>query len=234
MNRKKIVAGLISMSFVGIVYWNIAEHDTNTVTQAGNQSNAVSEEKNNLPNINPKEIYGTVESQSIWAFDPSIPENLFTAGAASIVQLKVLTIGEAEILPKTENFYTQEPHTPIEVEIVDTISGIPLSGEKTVYMKGGEIRISKLIKHLDKGSIDKIRFNKLSQKVKDSKFISYTSDHRYKMKTGKEYTVILMPQTESIFTVMGSGYGIFDIEKDKSGKKIYKNVLTGKDSPLKF
>jgi hypothetical protein len=234
MKRKKIVAGLLSIGFLGMVYWNIADKNTDTLVQAGNQSNVKSEEKNDLPNLSSKEIFRTFEREYSWAFDPSKPENLYTEGATSVVQLKVLSIGEAEILPKKEKFDTQEPFTPIEVEIVDTISGIPLSGKKTVYINGGDIKIAKLIKSIDKETSDKMGITQLPQKEKDSKYISYTSENDYKMKTGKEYMVILVNQTEDIYTIMGSGYGIFDIEKNESGKKIFKNVLNGKESDLQF
>lgn len=234
MKRKKIVAGLLSIGFLGMIYWNITDNNTDNIVQAGNQSNVKSEEKNNPPNLNSKEIYGTFERENSWAFDPSKPENLYTEGVTSVVQLKVLSIGEAEILPKKEKFDTQDPFTPIEVEIVDTISGIPLSGKKTIYINGGDIKISKLIKSISTETSDKMGLTNLSQKEKDTKYISYTSIDDYKMKTGKEYTVILVNQADDIYTVMGSGYGIYDVEKDKSGKKAFKNVLTGKDSALKL
>lgn len=34
---KKCIAGLVSLCVAGIVYWYIAEHDTNTLVQAENQ-----------------------------------------------------------------------------------------------------------------------------------------------------------------------------------------------------
>lgn len=234
MNRKNFLAVLLSIGFAALVSWNMLVNDTVTLVEFGNQNNVTNQKEKKLPDIAHKEIFGKYEREYSWAFDPTIPENLYTPEATSVVQLKVLSIGEAEILPQTEDFITQDPYTPLEVEIVDTISGIPLSGKKTIYVDGGDIKISKLMKFIDKEKSAKMGFNKLSKKEKDNMYISYTSEHDFKMKVGKEYTVFLVNQTENICTIMGSGYGIFDIKKDNSDKKIFKNVLTGKESALQF
>ncbi|MGM0867543.1 MAG: hypothetical protein ACQEWF_23100 [Bacillota bacterium] len=234
MYRKKIVVGLVSLTFASIAFWTIDRHDAYSFEQVGNDVANISEENNNSSNISPENIYGTFESEYSWVKDPKLPENLIHEGITSIVHLKVLSMGEAEILPKKENFYNDTPYTPIEVEIVDTISGNPLSGKKTVYIQGGNIKISKLIESMDIQRSNKMGLNQLSQEKKDTMYITYSSDHDYKMEIGEEYVVILVNPAEDIYTVMANGYGIFDIEKTKSSKKIFKNVVTGKDSDFQF
>ncbi|RSD21091.1 hypothetical protein [Mesobacillus subterraneus] len=234
MNKNKTIVVLLSVACAALVTLNILKDDTVALVESENQNNVTKQNEKKVADIAHKEIFGKYEREFSWAINPTIPENLFTPEATSVVQLKVLSMGEAEILPQTEEFITQDPYTPIEVEILDTISGNPLSGNKTIYIDGGDIKISKLMKFIDKEKSNKMGFDKLSEKDRDNMYISYTSDNDYKMKIGKEYTVFLVKQTEDIYTIMGSGYGIFDIEKDAMGKKTFKNVLTGKESALQF
>lgn len=182
-----------------------------------------------------KKIYGTFESENSWLKDPSVPENIIFDGVTSIVNLKVISIGEAEILPKSEDFYSSTPHTPIQVEIIDIFSGEAQSGKQTIYIEGGDIKISKLIESVDKDTIAKMEFEKLSKDQKDSMYVSYNSQHDFKMKTVKEYGVILVEKIEGIYVISERGYGIFDIPKTKTvnGTNMYKNVLTGKESDIK-
>ncbi len=234
MNSKKLVAGLLSISFVGMLSWYIANHDTKTVVQAEKQNNVISEEKTKkTKEIASKDIYGTSETENSWVKDPTVPENLLIKGLTSVVQLKVLSIGEAEILPKIGDFYSQDPYTPIQVEVIDTISGNPMSGEKTIYINGGDIKISNLENSLDKGTSQKMGLDNLTSKQKETEYISYVSDHDYKMKTGKDYTVILVKQADDFYTVIGNGYGIFKASNSKR-TNMFKNVLTGKESDLQF
>jgi hypothetical protein len=178
------------------------------------------------------DIYGTFESENSWVSDPREPENLFRA-SGSVVQIKVLSISEAKILPKTENFYTDRPFTPIKVTIQETIDGNPLSGKKTIYVQGGDLRISNLVESWDKNRVSLLGLNKLTKEEQESKFMSFTSEYDYEMEPGKEYAVILAkPQTEGeIYTVMARGYGIFEIDETKNGGKLYRNVITGRYYP---
>jgi hypothetical protein len=243
-NGKKILVGLLSLSIAGVTFWAIDRNSSGN-TELANESkveNIKTEnpEKASKDTINPEKIYGTFEAEHSWAKDPKVPENLITEGKTSVVQLKVLSVGEAEMLPKTENFYTETPYTPIKVEILDTISGNQLSGQKTIYIEGGDIKISKLLSSMNAQRSSKMGLDKLSQDKKDSMYISYKSEFDYKMKPGKEYGIILVNPTDDIYTVMANGYGIFDLDTTtdtqsaKIASKMFKNVITGKESALKF
>ncbi|WP_335871488.1 hypothetical protein [Bacillus sp. 2205SS5-2] len=183
-----------------------------------------------------REIYGSFGNwEYSWDTDPREPENLFHE-EGSVVHLKVLSIDEAVILPKSERFYTDMPFTPLEVEIVETISGNPLSGVKTIYMDGGDIRISKLVESWNENRVSNMGLNKLSKEEQETKFMSFTSEYDYDMDLGKEYAVILTRQEteEDIYTVTANGYGIFEMEATEQGEEIYRNTITNKTSTLKF
>jgi hypothetical protein len=234
LNRKAIAEGLLSMTLLIILFWGLDGQEPEMLQeQAGHQIYAGfknAEESKKFKGK--KDIYGIFESENSWVSDPREPENLFRA-SGSVVQIKVLSISEAKILPKTENFYTDRPFTPIEVTIQETIDGKSLSGKQTIYVQGGDLRISNLIESWDENRVSLLGLNKLTKEEQKSNFMSFTSEYDYEMEPGKEYVVILAkPQTEGeIYTVMARGYGIFEIEENKNGGKLYRNVITGKYYP---
>jgi hypothetical protein len=242
-NKKVIATGLLTMTLAAILFWSIGGQDVNIQKQAGIHSDKVQtiEKKENVSiqeEISPKDIYSVSQSENSWLKDPREPRNLIMEGG-SIVHIKVQSIGEAEILPKYENFYTYMPFTPLEVEIGETLYGNALSGKKTIYIEGGDIRISNLLDSWvgnEYGGFEKMGLTKLSKEEQETKFISYTSEYDYKMEPGKEYAVILVRKTreEEIYGVMARGYGIFEIEETEQGEKIYRNVITGKTFKLDF
>jgi hypothetical protein len=234
LNRKAIAVGLLSMTLLAILVLGLHGQETKLFEEhAGHQIYAgiknVEESKRFQEE---KDIYGTFESENSWISDPREPENLFRP-SGSVVQIKVLSISEAIILPKTEKFYTDRPFTPIEVTIQETIDGNPLSGKKTIYVQGGDLRISNLVESWDKNRVSLLGINKLTKEEQESKFMSFTSEYDYEMEPGKEYAVILVKQqTEGeIYTVMARGYGIFETEENKNGGKLYRNVITGRYYP---
>jgi hypothetical protein len=234
LNRIAIAAGLLSMTLLIILFWGLDGQEPEMLQEhAGHQIYAGFKNAEESKKFKEKkDIYGTFESENSWVSDPREPENLFRA-SGSVVQIKVLSISEAKILPKTQNFYTDSPFTPIEVTIQETIDGKSLSGKKTIYVQGGDLRISNLIESWDENRVSSLGLNKLTKEEQKSKFMSFTSEYDYEMEPGKEYTVILAkPQTEGeIYTVMARGYGIFEIEESKNGGKLYRNVITGRYYP---
>lgn len=243
MNGKIVASTLLTLTMAAILIWSIVGQHNDIQNFAGIHSDKVLiiENKENVSiqeEISPEDIYSVSQSQNSWAVDPREPRNLLFEGT-SIVHLKVLNIKEAEILPKYENFYTYMPYTPLEVEILDTIYGKDLSGKKTIFNGGGDIRISNLLDSWvgsEYVGLEKMGLTKLSREEQETKFISYTSEYDYKMQPGKEYAVILAKQQteDEIYTVMARGYGIFEIIKTDQGAKIYRNVITGKSLEMDF
>ena len=101
-----------------------------------------------------KEIYRTINSgEAIMSDDPTIPDNLINNHSKSnyVVKVKIISIGEGEMLPKQENFYN--PHTcytPIKIQITDNLMDTnKLSGIINAYINGGKIKISNLLKTIN-------------------------------------------------------------------------------------
>ncbi|WP_404428178.1 hypothetical protein [Sutcliffiella horikoshii] len=243
ITRKIVAITLLTLTMAATLIWNLSGQDSNIQKYAGIHSDKllILENKQDVSmqkEINPEDIYSVSQSQNSWAFDPREPQNLIIEGT-SIAHIKVLNIREAEILPKYENFYTYMPYTPLDVEIVDTIYGKDLSGKKTIYIGGGDIRISSLLDSWvgsEYTGLEKMGLTKLSREEQETKFISYTSEYDYKMVPGKEYAVILTNQQteDEIYGIMARGYGVFEIIKTDQGEKVYKNVITGEISDLDF
>lgn len=180
--------------------------------------------------IETSQIFGTFTSENSWAFDPTITENLIDS-SQSIVKIKVVSIEKSNFI---QSLNSDRPLTPLNVEVVENLSGENLSGELKIYSFGGKVLISDLIKHLPQQTIEKMELNTLSTEQQNSMYISYESEEDYDFKVGKEYVVILNKQPNDILTVFASGYGIFqsDDVNSKTSKKIYKNILTGKELKL--
>lgn len=244
-NKRVIVTVLLTMTMAAILIWSIGGQDVDVQKQAGIHHDKVltMENKQNVSlqeEISTEDIYSVTQSENLWAWNPREPRIiLMNVKEASVVHLKVQSIEEAEILPKYENFYTYMPYTPLEVEIGETVYGNVLSGKKTIYIEGGDIRISNLLDSWvgnEYEGLEKMGLTKLSKEEQETKFISYTSEYDYKMEPGKEYAVILAEQQteDEIYTVIERGYGIFEIEETEQGDKIYRNVITGKTLKLDF
>ncbi|MGD6831093.1 hypothetical protein ACQCT5_02945 [Sutcliffiella halmapala] len=242
-NKKVITTALLPIAIAAILLWSIGGQDGNVQKQAGIHSDKILTIENKKyvniqEEIGPEDIYSVSQSQNLWAWNPREPRIiLMNVEGASVVHLKVQSIGEAEILPKYENFYTYRPYTPLEVEIGETVYGNAVSaGNKTIYIQGGDIRISNLLDSWIEHKFEKMGLTKLSKEEQETKFISYTSEYDYKMEPGKEYAVILakQPAEDEIYTVIARGYGIFEIEETDQGENIYRNVITGKTLKLDF
>ncbi|MCA1319564.1 hypothetical protein LC085_06525 [Bacillus tianshenii] len=244
-NKKVIATGFLTMTLAAILIWVIGVQEVNLQMYAGNHSDKILtiENKQNVSiqeELSPEDIHSVSQTQNIWAWNPKEPRIiLMNVEGASVVHLKVQSTGEAEILPKSENFYTHMPYTPLEVEINETLYGNASTGKKTIYIQGGDIRISNLLDSWvgeEYVGLEKMGLTKLSREEQETKFISYTSEYDYKMKPGKEYAVILakQPADDEIYTVIARGYGIFEIEETEQGEKTYRNVITGKTLNLDF
>lgn len=193
-------------------------------------------------NIDEKQIYGTFAGGEMsWAIDPKDPKEILKASKrwdVSVVKVKVKSIEEAMFLEKTDKFYVRNPFTPIKIEIQNQLYGKKIKDLDTVYLDGGNVRISELIKNRDAETAEKMGLDKLTEQQKNEMYMSYTSEYDYKLKVGEEYELILVKQGNGTHTISIYGYGIFKEDtsslaksdnKQKKSKKTFKNVLTGRE-----
>ena len=65
--------------------------------------------------------------------------------------------------------------------------------------------------------------------IDKEKYIEYIwADPFYEPIIGDEYVMIIGKANEKLYQICCGGYGIFKVEADDKGNKIYKNVITGK------
>lgn len=183
----------------------------------------ISSEKEVVATTNEKNIFGTFEMSANWAKDPLVPENIIEMSKnCAVIKAKIISVGEAKFLNEKD----PSPYTPVEVEIEEILDGTLEKGNKTIYVEGGEIRVSEVLKTLNEAEKEKMELNKISEDEANNMFIIYETEEDYKMELGNEYILVLSNKDNSI--VMANGYGIF-VEKDGS----IINVLTGNKLDIK-
>lgn len=183
-----------------------------------------------------KLFYGTYETNANWVKDPTEPKNLLQMTKNnSVIKVKVKSIGEAVFLEKTTDFYDPIPCTPVEVIVEETLDGQPIDEIKTIYLSGGNVKVSDVMKSLDQGSIEKMGFDTLTKKQQETMYISYKSEYDYNLKPDEEYVLIVAKISNDAYIVVANGYGVFKEDKELtnassiSSKGILKNVITKKE-----
>ena len=164
--------------------------------------------------------------------DPTIPDNLINNHSKSnyVVKVKIISIGEGEMLPKQENF--NNPHTcytPIKIQITDNLMDTnKLSGIINAYINGGKIKISNLLKTINNEEARNLGVLNLSKEERE-KYIEYIWTTPYfEPAIGDEYVMIIHKTNSDLYQIMCGGYGIFSVNKSNNQEK-YINVITGKE-----
>ena len=182
-----------------------------------------------------EKIYKTIEGgKACWAYDPTVVKNLLEDNSESkyVVKVKVLSVGEGEMLPKQENFYDPYTcYTPIKMQIIDNLLDTnKISGTITAYMTGGKMKIANILKGT-KQEIEYMGISDVSQ-VDPEQYIEYKwSVAYYEPNIGDEYIIIINKTNENLYQVMCDGYGMFKVEKLDNGVskcyiwEIVRNVI---------
>ena len=207
---------------------------TDNVTDRNVISIQNNKEDNDSTSNSKKEIYKTIEpAEACWAYDPTAPENLIKDHIETkyVIKVKVKSVGEAQILPKQENYYNPDSWlTPIKIEIEENLLGLnDISGDLTAYIDGGLIKISNLLKTISYSRAVSLGINNLTKEEKEQ-YIEYksTGNTYYEPTIGKEYVIIVNKTNDNLYQIVCGAYGIFSVEKNVNGKEIYKNVKTEK------
>lgn len=179
---------------------------------------------------NQKQVYGNFTIESSWVADPSEPKNLLKIiKDNAIIKVKIKSIGEAIFLNKTKNFNDPNPFTPIEVIVEKSLDEQPLPNINTVYLRGGDVKISDLMEKIDQETIQKMGFDTLTKKQQETMYVSYKSEHDYNLKPGEEYVLIVAKNSNNVYTIAANGYGIFKEAEGTTSEVTSKNVLTKKE-----
>lgn len=217
-----LIAIILSIALIFFSSNVIKKANTNSEKEVVANTNS---EKEVVANTNDKKIFGTFKTDSSWVEDPSIPKNLIeTSEEYSIIKAKVKSIGEAKFLKLTD----PTPYTPIEIEVEEFIDGISINNLKTIYIEGGEIKVSEFLKTLNDAEKEKMELNNITKEDAENMYISYISEEDYKLEINNEYIFVISGNI-----IQASGYGIFT-EDSKSATtqslnrtRTFKNVLSG-------
>lgn len=201
---------------------------TNVVADNTNKNESI------INDTNEKQIYSSFMNEANWVADPSEPKNLlqFTKDN-TIIKVKVKSIGESIFLEKTTNFNNPKAFTPVEVAVEESLDGESLNNINTVYLRGGDVKISELIRTLDQATIEKMGLDTVTKEHQKTMYVSYKSEYDYDLKPGEEYVLIVAKNSNNVYTIVGNGYGIFKEEEETTSettsKVKLKNVLTEKE-----
>jgi len=170
-------------------------------------------------------LYGEFKTNTNWNTDPTITENIFKGNKDkyNVIEIVVKSIKDTSFISEDSPF----PYTAYEVDLKDVLKGNINEKISTIYISGGNIKISDLINHLDKEDVEKMGFNRLNKLQKETSYIKYCTDYDYNLKVGEEYTIIVSKSKNGEYLVLANGYGIFKEDDDSSGK--LKNVLSKND-----
>lgn len=229
MKKSKVIFSIVLISFFIL----IATITVILVSNKNSKNYGISKNKDiQLSQANEKKIYGTFKSDANWVKDPAEIDNVIAmANNYSIVKATIVSIGDANFLQST----APVPYTPLIVEISEVLDGNSEIGTKTIYVEGGDIKISNLLKVLNDVEITKMGLDTLSNEDKENMYISYTSDYTFNLKENEEYIMIL--SNNNVSTIMASGYGIFKEEGKNNNSTVQSvnthrsliNVITGKE-----
>ena len=195
-------------------------------------NNTVIEQDNQIQ-VSKEKIYKTIEGgEECWAYDPTVVKNLLEDNSESkyVVKVKVLSVGEGEMLPKQENFYDPYTcYTPIKMQIIDNLLDTnKISGTITAYMTGGKMKIANILKGT-KQEIEYMGISDVSQ-VDPEQYIEYkwSTLPYYEPNIGDEYIIVVNKTNQNLYQIFCDGYGIFKVEKLDNGTEIYRNVISVK------
>lgn len=161
-------------------------------------------------------IYKNIDcGEASWMKDPSISLNLIDDNT-SIVKVKILSVGEAEFLPKQDKFYDPyKAYTPVKMKVLENMNENKLPEEITAYLTGGKVKISKMEKSISREQAQNLGINTLSEVEKEN-FIQYSTIYDYELKEGNEYIIIIKKVNNSLYRIPENGYDIFDINTKRN------------------
>ena len=234
MNTKTIFKSILIIAFVGIIITIailLVSKNTNIPTATAN----ILQMENQ--NEQEKKIFDTISSEASYKADPTEPSNLLDSSNRYIIKVKVLDVGEAEFLPKTDlynNPYT--PSTPIKVEIIDTLYGENVQPkDNIIYISGGNIKISNYEKNIDETDIARLGINELTEGEKESQYLRFTNKYFYNVEIGQEYVVIVGKIGNDTYKIVDEGCGIFIPENnDIADRSAVSNKLVSSVSEKTF
>ena len=222
--KKKIIYGIIIAILIAVVIIGIIAIKNNKKLLS--KKNETNTKETTIAKATEHEIYQTVRSENNWAIDPRDPKNLLKLDGI-LLKIKVKSIGDAVFLPKTSEMNDPyRPYTPVKVEIIQNLFGKDINiKDNTLYMCGGDIKLSEYEKSIDNVDKQRLGIDKLSNTEKENKYMRIQMEYSYDLKENNEYIVIINSIGDGGYQIVNAGYGIFTIEQSTLN---LKNVLTNK------
>ncbi|MDR3344865.1 MAG: hypothetical protein LBT21_04665, partial [Oscillospiraceae bacterium] len=135
-----------------------------------------------FPVIPSEQLYATSETLFSWVFDPTNTEKML-AQAEIVVRAKVLSAEKAGLLHPGA---PSSPYTPLNVQVLEVLSGDMELGAQTLYFPGGAVTAEEYLSK-NPTSGQKMGLADLSAKEQKSKYLQFTSETDFDIKKNTEY-----------------------------------------------
>ncbi|MDR1409787.1 MAG: hypothetical protein LBJ12_05930 [Oscillospiraceae bacterium] len=221
MNKKLFLAiacPIWAIAIVATSFWILWNNKAQTPvvepeTAAQNEAQAESV----FPVIAQEQIFAISETHFDWVSDPKDTEKTLNA-VESVVRAKVLSADPASFLRPTAG----SPYTPLNVQVLEVMSGDLELGSQTLYFPGGSVTAEQYLE-ANPTSGQKIGLEDMTQNERQKYYLDFPSEMDCDLNKNTEYVFLLVedervPNGYFIFT---GGYSIFTTDK--------KNVKTGNE-----
>lgn len=151
------------------------------------------------------EIFGTMEMETSLAYEPTA-QNLLN-DATSVIKVKVTGLGDAQFVDGVG--FSMEPQTPIEFELLDTVSGQTLASDAKIYASGGLVSLAEMVRALSAEQIAKMEIDTLTPQQQAEQFMLYRSDYDVELTSGQTYLFLVTQQVNGDYSLLLNGYSVF-------------------------
>ncbi|MDR1409588.1 MAG: hypothetical protein LBJ12_04840 [Oscillospiraceae bacterium] len=183
-----------------------------TATQTEAQAESV------FPIIPNEQIFSISETNFVWAYDVMDTETVL-GRATAVARVKVLSSEPASyVYPPA-----MSPYTPLNVQVLEVMSGNLELGLQTLYFPGGTVTAEQYLK-VEPRSSEKMGLTKYSQNERKKMHIKFEQETDYDLKKNTEYIFLLIRDDEVVsgaYFILDGAYSTFTTDK--------KNVKTGNE-----
>lgn len=173
-------------------------------TTATIDSQQVSTQTSQVLTMQPQ-IFGNIQMSTSLAYEPTA-QNLLN-DTTSVVKVKVTGLGEAHFVDGVG--FSDEPQTPIQFELLETISGQTISTDAHIYASGGLVSLAEMVRGLAPERIAKMEIDQLTHEQQAEQFMLYSADYDVELTVGETYVFLVVQQENGDYSLLLNGYSVF-------------------------
>lgn len=226
---KIICPGLAVIIVVSAIWIALPEKAPLSAKPLSNASQVVGNESEKplesvFPVIPNEQVYARSETNFEWAYDVTDPKNIIE-NSSDVVRVRVLSADKAVFLHSSST----SPDTPLNVQVLEVMSGNMKLGAQTIYFPGGAVTVEEYLKQRPESGT-KMGLADLAKSEQKKMYLEFTSEMDYDLKKNAEY-IFLLVWNEDIdqYVVNNGAYCTFSTDKRnvKTNNEL-KSTIAGK------